>query len=135
MSGRARNLLKTARGRRRLLVDVSFGFALLIVIIGVFLAVPQLYAKKLVPGMWVGNVAIGGQTQEQALGTLGAAVDTVLEHGLRVTIDGKTATVPIQQALTTSDITPPLVDINVETSVNHAFAYGHNFGALRNALQ
>ena len=135
MSGRARNLLKTARGRRRLLVDVSFGFALLAVLVGVAFAVPQAYAKKLVPGMWVGDVAIGGQTQEQALATFGAAVDHVLEQGLRVTVDGKPTTVPVQQAVTTSDITPPLVDINPDASVRAAFAYGHDFGALRNVLQ
>ena len=135
MSGRARNLLKTARGRRRLLVDVSFGVILLAILVGVALAVPRVYAKKLVPGMWVGDVAIGGQTQEQALVTFGAAVDQVLEQGLRVTVDGKTTTVPVQQAVTTSDITPPLVDINPEASVRAAFAYGHDFGTIRNALQ
>jgi vancomycin resistance protein YoaR len=85
--------------------------------------------------MWVGDVAIGGQTQEQALVTFGAAVDQVLEQGLRVTVDGKTTTVPVQQAVTTSDITPPLVDINPEASVRAAFAYGHDFGTIRNALQ
>ncbi|MDP2789662.1 MAG: VanW family protein [bacterium] len=135
MSGRARNLLKTARGRRRLLVDVSFGFALLIVLIGVALAVPQVYAQKLVPGMWVGNVAIGGQTKVQALATMQSVVDAVAEQGLRVTVDGKVTTVPIQQALTTSDITPPLVDLDPEASVRAAFAYGHDFGVIRNALQ
>ena len=135
MSGRARNLLKTVRGRRRLLVDVSFAFALLVVLIGVALAVPRVYAEKLVPGMWVGNVAIGGQTQPQALTTLGVAVEAVLERGLRVTVDGKTTTVPIQQALTTSDITPPLVDLDADGSVRAAFAYGHDFGIIRNALQ
>lgn len=135
MSGRARNLLKTARGRHRLLVDVSFGFAVLVLLGAAALVVPRVYAAKLVPGMWVGDVAIGGQTKAQALTKLQGAVDVVLERGLRATVDGKVTTVPIQQALTTSDITPPLVDIDAETSVRAAFAYGHDFGTVRNALQ
>ena len=135
MSGRARNLLHTARGRHRVLVDASFGLALLVVLAAVALAVPRVYATKLVPGMWVGDVGLGGQTQEQAIATMQRAVDAVAEQGLRVTADGKTTTVPIQQAVTTSDITPPLVDLDAAASVRAARAYGHDFSTLRNTLQ
>lgn len=135
MSGRARNFLKTARGRHRFLVDVSFGVGALVVLAAAALVVPRVYVAKLVPGMWVGDVAIGGQTKAQALTRLQGAVDVVVERGLRATVDGKVTTMPIQQALTTSDITPPLVDIDAEASVRAAFAYGHDFGTIRNALQ
>lgn len=135
MSGRARNFLATARSRRRFFIDASFGFVVLALIAGVALAVPRVYAKKLTPGVWVGDVAIGGMTTTEAQNVLQQRVDALVDAGLAVTIDGKTSTVPIQQALTTSDVTPPLVDVDAAGSVRAAFAYGHDFSLVRNALQ
>ncbi len=135
MTSRARNWLGTARSRRRLLVDASFALALLAVLLGIAAAVPRAYATKMVPGMWVGDVAVGGKTQAEARALVQQRVDALAEAGLVVTVEGKDTVVPIQQALTTSDITPPLVDIDVDASVRAAYVYGHDFGFIRNTLQ
>ena len=135
MTARTNHPKATARSRRRFLIDASFAIALLVLLGGVAVAVPRAYATKLVPGMWVGDVAIGGKTQAEARALVQQRVDALVEAGLTVTVDGKEKVVPVQQALTTSDITPPLVDIDVDASVRAAFAYGHDFGLLRNTLQ
>ncbi len=135
MTARTSHPKATARSRRRFLIDASFAIALLVLLGGVAVAVPRAYATKLVPGMWVGDVAIGGKTQAEARALVQQRVDALVEAGLTVTVDGKEKVVPVQQALTTSDITPPLVDIDVDASVRAAFAYGHDFGLLRNTLQ
>lgn len=135
MSTGRRNLLGRTKKQRRLIIDTLFSFGVLVVLVAVGLLVPQAYAKNILPGVWVGEVAVGGKTIDQAATLLQEQVDALVESGLRVTVDGKVTVVPIQQAITTSDLTPPLVDVDVQQSIAGALSYGHDFGMARNALQ
>ncbi|MEK7570321.1 MAG: VanW family protein [Patescibacteria group bacterium] len=130
-----RNLLGKSKKHRRLVIDGLFAIGIVAVLAAVGLLVPQAYAKTILPGVWVGDVAVGGKTVDEATALLQSHADAVVEAGLVVTVDGKATTVPIQQALTTSDLTPPLVDVGVEQSVAGAQSYGHDFGMVRNAAQ
>ncbi len=135
MSAGRRNLLGRTKKQRRIIIDALFSLGVLGILAAVGLLVPQAYAKNILPGVWVGDVAVGGKTIDQAATLLQEQVDTLVESGLRVTVDGKATVVPIQQAVTTSDLTPPLVDVDVQQSIAGALSYGHDFGAARNALQ
>ncbi|RJO59634.1 hypothetical protein C4546_00910 [Candidatus Parcubacteria bacterium] len=134
MSGAKRNLIKKKVGRLSL-VDLGFGFGLAAVLAAVFFAVPQVYAKKFLPGVWIGQVPVGAKTQAEAKAKLEKSVTALLDQGLSVEIDGKIKKVPIQQAVTSSDITPPLIEIDEAASLDNAFKYGHAFGLFRNSLQ
>lgn len=134
MSAR-RNLLGKSKKHRRIVIDGLFAIGIVVVLLTVGVLAPKAFAKTIVPGVWVGNVPVGGKTVDEATVLLQERVDAVVEAGLVVTVDGKAATVPIQQALTTSDLTPPLVDIGVEQSIAGAMSYGHAHGMVQNAAQ
>ncbi len=135
MSTHKRNLLGRTKKQRRIIVDALFGVGSLGILLAVGLLVPRAYAKTILPGVWVGDVAIGGKTVDEAAALLQERVDALAQAGLVVDVDGKATIVPIQQALTTSDQTPPLVDVDVVQSLAGAAAYGHDFGLVRNAAQ
>jgi len=135
MTATRRNFLGRLRKEHRFFVDLLFGLILLIILAGVAFTVPRAYAGKILPGVWIGDVPVGGKTVAEATALVQARVDDVVERGLVVTVDGKATTVPIQQAVTTSDLTPPLVDVDVEVSVSGAMSYGHAFGPVRNVAQ
>lgn len=134
MTRKKRNFLRKKNGRLNL-VDLGFCFGLAAIFLAALLAIPQVYAKKIMPGVWVGQVAVGGKTETQAKDILNKRVDAIIERGLTVVADGKTKIMPIQQALTSSDITPPLIDIDAGESIKAAMNYGHAFGFFRNTLQ
>ena len=134
MTRQRRNFLRKKNGRLNL-VDLGFLLGLAAIVLAAILAIPQVYAKKIMPGVWLGNVAVGGQTETRAKDILNSRVDTMIEQGLTVVADGKTKIMSIQQALTSSDITPPLIDIDSDESIKAAVNYGHAFGFFRNTLQ
>ncbi|MFA6042810.1 MAG: VanW family protein [Patescibacteria group bacterium] len=115
--------------------DGWFALGLLVLLVAVLVAVPKLYAKTIVPGVWIGNMPVGGKTVAEATELLNVRMDVLYDKGVKVTIDGKTTNLATQQAITASDVAPPLVDVNVEASVDGAFAYGRNFGVVRSTLQ
>lgn len=132
-----RNLLHHVRKHAKKLrgQDVWFAFGLLVLLGAVLVAVPKLYAKTMLPGVWIGNMPVGGKTVAEATELLNTRMDTLYDRGVKVTVDGKTTTLATQQAVTASDVAPPLVDVNVEASVEGAFAYGRKFGIVRSTLQ
>jgi vancomycin resistance protein YoaR len=134
MIKKKRNFLKKKDGSLNL-VDLGFLVVVIGIILAAILAVPQVYAKKIMPGVWIGNVPVGGKTVAEAKTVLNNQVDVIVSKGLAVVIDGKTKTVPIQQALTSSDITPPLIDIDIEASINGAMDYGHAHSFIINTLE
>ncbi|MFA6588376.1 MAG: VanW family protein [Patescibacteria group bacterium] len=129
-----RNFLKKRDGSLNW-IDLGFLVIIVAIILAAIFAVPQVYAKKILPGVWLGNVPVGGKTKEQAKELFNQKVDLMLEKGLSVTAEGKTKNLSIQQAVTSSDITPPLIDIDVDASLNGAEGYGHAFGFFRNTAQ
>ena len=129
-----RNFLKKKDGSLNW-VDLGFLVIIIAIILVAIFAVPQVYAKKIIPGVWLGNVPVGGKTKDQAREILNKQVELMLDKGLSVTVEGKTKSLPIQQAVTSSDITPPLIDIDIEASLNGAEGYGHAFGFFRSTAQ
>ncbi len=131
----SKNFLKHLKQRRRLAIDIGFGALIAVLFVVVLSLVPQLYAKTIIPGVWVGNVPVGGKTVAEASTLVQAASDALADHGLTVSVNGKDVIVPIQQAVSSSDQTPPLVDVDADASVKGAFSYGHSHGIVRDTLE
>lgn len=115
--------------------DIWFIFGVLILVCAAVVFIPQKYRQTVIPGVWVGSVPVGGQKISAAEDIIQKQINRISEAGLRVTIDGKTKAVPVQQALTSSDAAPPLVDIDAAASAQAAFSYGHKNGFVRNTLE
>lgn len=99
-----------------------------IVVVGVVVAAQAVYgwyyADRISPHTWVGDVALGGLTRDQATVHLQAALDRIEEGTIRLSVDGTPETI---------DPGSIGLDLNIQRVVDAAFARGHQGGVLHRA--
>ncbi|MEK7638201.1 MAG: VanW family protein [Patescibacteria group bacterium] len=83
-------------------------------------------SDRIVPRTWVGSVAVGGMTREQAAIRIQEALDAFNAQGIVLSVEGS------------SDVIAPdsiALDLNLSEAIDAAFLRGHKGGALKQTWQ
>ncbi|MBI4281757.1 VanW family protein [Candidatus Uhrbacteria bacterium] len=95
-------------------------------------AYAQRWQARIMPGVAIGTVALGGKTEDEARTLLDQTIDTLMRAGLPFVYQSKRVTVSaIVSAEGDLDITYPLVHWNSDAMVARALGIGHTGGRMR----
>lgn len=101
-----------------LLVGTGLILALLAVI--AYFGYEYLHTNKVYTGIYIAGQMTGGKTYSDAAAPVTDYFRQLEDHGLAFTYDGKTVTLPLK----TDAEAIPLIEINVDETVQKAFGYG-----------
>jgi len=83
-------------------------------------------SDRIAPRTWIGSVAVGGMTREQAAVRIQEALDAFNTQGVVLSVEGESEViVPDSIAL----------DLNLSEAIDTAFLWGHEGGSLKQAWQ
>lgn len=109
-----------------------------IVILGVCVVVTSASAvirvthnDRILPGVHVGGIALGGLNHSAALQTLQTAYDAMLDDELAVSVDGSLASIPLRASgQNDPDLSHNAIDMDIAGAVSAAYDTGRQGGAL-----
>ncbi len=109
---------------RWLLEIVAIFFIIFFILgIGYFLFV-KIYENKIYPGVYVGNINLGGKTAEEALYLLNRKIDNINQKGIKfVYKNEETIIYPVISSLE-GDLAYPIINFDSSETVSRAFTYG-----------
>ncbi len=109
---------------------IFFVALVLIVSIGEW-AYARYWQTRIVPGVTIGTVAVGGKTEEEAHALLEQTLDTIMRAGLPFVYQSKRVTVsPIVSAQNDPDLTYAFVQWNSDAIIAQARSIGHTGGRM-----
>jgi vancomycin resistance protein YoaR len=122
-----KNIEQTERKERAALMTAFIVIAALLVVLGVpIVAYTGYYSDKIVRGVSVDGVELGGLTQKEAQELLQSRVNEVDQKGFQFIAEGKTVSIrPTQFALGDPDLTYEILSFNVSEMVSQAYEVGH----------
>lgn len=115
-----------------ILVAVFVSFLFVLVLIGWYFN--DAYKDKIAPGVNVAGVLVGGKTLNEAKPLL-ENLFSKLDNGIPVTFKQKTVNIASQTNLLNPDAAQQLVFLDLDNTLNNAFAIGHSKNDLVNVWQ
>lgn len=116
---------------RAVVVTVLVVLGVCIVITGASATIRAVHAERILPGVHVGGIAVGGLDRAAALQTLQAAYGAMLVEGLGITVNDELAKIELQASgQNDPDLTYTLIDMAVSDAVNAAYDTGRTGNAL-----
>ncbi len=85
------------------------------ILVAIYLCYGFLTGARMLPRLWIGNIAVGGMTRADATAAVGKAIKPVADHGVDVIVDQKTLTIAPEDMTLSYDIAG---------TVNRAASYG-----------
>ncbi len=129
------NLLHVPPARRPLSPFTIIAVVAVFLLVGGAVAVgawTNTYDDRMAPNVWIGSVPVGGLTEDAARLLVQKRADELLDRGLRVSLNGADALMPLD-ALVGDDLVED-AHLDVDAAVETAFAIGHDRNAVRSAL-
>lgn len=127
---------RTIRGlmKHRAALPSVIGVGILVALLAADAAMQQVYAQRVLPGVHVGPIALGGMTLPDAQRTIQQATDAVETKG--VTIQYGSVAVPVDYTLADSNglgLAVDIVSYDAVATASQAFAIGHHQSFLRDS--
>lgn len=108
-------------------------FLLLFVPAGAIFAFEQAFAKKVYPGVIIGELRLGGQAREEAVAALNQATRQFSEEGIIFFYQNKkTSLAPIVTAASDPDLSRTIFTLETEKTAEEAFSFGRGGDFLDN---
>ncbi|NQV12001.1 VanW family protein [Candidatus Uhrbacteria bacterium] len=90
------------------------------------------YNGSFYPGVSVGTINVGGQTQDNGRAMVNKRVDDLFADGVEVSINGSTKTIPLRAiAQDDPDLSRDLVILNTDAALSEAFSIGRRGSFLQ----
>lgn len=109
-------------------------FIALILFAGGCLAYEKIYDGKIYPGVYLGDINLGGLTKDQAQELLNQKVNTLNQSGIIFYFDNHQSTLLPVVASADAELAYILINFNASHTVDLAYAYGRSKNALTNFL-
>ena len=85
----------------------------------------QAYQDRIFPGVRIGSTPVGELTKAEATARMQKVMDAYLGHGIPYALGGKIVTInPVISAPQDPDLTYEIIDVDIPTLVDEAFAVG-----------
>lgn len=121
--------------RSIVLFGVLPGTILLALLVGGGAVYAHSYEGRILPGVFVGPVNVGGMTVEQASAKLGEMTQSVIKNGAVVSAEGRTMTIPLTEQAPGATETNDLVTWNIDDAVHQALVTARPSNVLGASLQ
>lgn len=116
---------------RAVVVTVVVVLGVCVVITGASAAMRAMSGERILPGVTVNGVAVGGLTRTEAATALQSAYDAMLDAGLGVEVNNSLAHVTLRATgQNDPDISYNLVDMDITSAVNDAYNVGRGGSPL-----
>lgn len=89
---------------------------------------------KVFPGVYVGQLSLGGKSEEETFGIINKAIDNYRQNGIAFTYNGHKQILPLEIAGESSENNDPLIDFDVDRMTARALGYGRDADVLTNAF-
>lgn len=120
---------------RRLFWILGF-IIILVAIVGGSAAYAHTYTNRIFPGVFIGNVDLGGKTTEEARALLEKTIDNLIANGFVFVLNGKQTVVsPTVFAPTDPDLSRDLVVFDIEHATQQVLAFGHGKNPAANLIE
>ena len=130
----AYHLKKSLLGKR-FYVAIAIFFILVIILILSYLTFEKIYAHKIYPGIYLGNINLSGYTKAQAKNLLNQKIDYLNQRGLIFRYHNRQATLMPLVASVESDLAYQIINFDVEKTVNQIYNFGRKNNIYYNLNQ
>src|SRR3989338_7138804 len=112
---------RTSRALHRALVCFAVAAGIAAVTSGVGMAYASSYENRIYPGVFIGPLSVGGLTHEEAAVLLSTTTNAILEEGLTISVEGRSARVSLlTPAVDDPDASAALINWDVDAAVREA---------------
>lgn len=89
-------------------------------------------SNKVFPGVYVGQINLGGKNELEAFTAINQAVDTYRQNGITFTYGTRKQVLPLEITSENSDVSETLIDFNVDKMTERALGYGREADIFTN---
>lgn len=126
---------RSSRALHRALVCFAVATWFVAILSGVGMAYASSYENRIYPGVFIGPLAVGGLTHEEAAILLSTTTNAILEDGLTISIEGRSARVSLLiTSIDDPDTSSSLVSWDIDAAVREATQVGHQGSIFTNLL-
>ena len=108
--------------RRIWIVVITVGIVLGVVLTG-FVAYAKTYSQKVLPGVHVGGIPVGGLAEDEVRGVLQQMTDKLIAEGITFTFDGGLEDLVLYPILVSESNSLELVEIDLDAEVESLLVY------------
>ena len=125
----------TPKARHILIYGLLPAVILLAILTTTGVVYAQSYQGKILPGVFVGPVDVGGLTREEAAAKLAEATYEALKNGLQLTVDGNAQAIALlNEGVSDPDASYELVNWDIDAAVNEAAEAGRTRVPIASAI-
>jgi vancomycin resistance protein YoaR len=117
-----------------LLVTAIIFFVVLLSASGALWLFDSANKGKVFPGVYVGQLSLGGKSEEEAFALINQAIDNYRQNGITFAYNGHRQVLPLEIAGESSENSQALIDFNVDKMTARALGYGRDADILTNAF-
>lgn len=92
------------------------------------------YANRIFPGVFIGNIDVGGKTAKEALAILNQKNDEISKDGITFYSGEKKVIVPVEIFGSDPDLSRVIISLDVKRAADEAYSYGRNSYAIQNLV-
>ena len=129
------SLLKKNNLLKWLLICAAIFLIAAIILIGFYFSFTSYYKNKIYPGIFVGNINLGGLTGNQATNIINQKIDNINQNGIKFKYHNQETIFLPMVASMESDLAYRIVNFNAEESVSRAMQIGKSASFKNNILQ
>lgn len=116
---------------RAVVVTVFVIIGVCVIVTGASATIRLAAKDRILPGVTVGGIAVGGLNRTAALQTLQTAYDAMLDAGLGVEVDERLSNVALRvNGQSDPDLSYNVIDMDISAAVNAAYEQGRSGGAM-----
>ncbi|MCK5416212.1 VanW family protein [Candidatus Parcubacteria bacterium] len=115
-----------------LLFFLAIFLIIITTLLGTYLSFDYKYKNKIFPGIYVGNIHLGGLTTTEAINHLNKKINFLNENGIIVNCQKKETTLYPIISSTESDLAYQIITFNVEETINSAYDIARSDGLYEN---
>lgn len=90
--------------------------------------------NKVYPGVYVGQLSLGGKSETEAFALINQAIDNYRQNGIAFTYNSHKQILPLEITSETTENSQALIDFNVDKMTARALAYGRDADVFTNAF-
>ncbi len=116
---------------RAVVVTIVVVVGVCVVVTGASATIRLAARDRILPGITIGGIAVGGLDRATALQTLQTAYDAMLDEGLNVAVDGSISQITLRaNGQNDPDLSYNVIDMDINAAVNEAYDLGRNGGTM-----
>ncbi len=108
---------------------------IIIILVGFYFAFTNYYKNKIYPGIFVGNINLGGLTGDQATNIINQKIDNINQNGIKFKYHNQETIFLPMVASMEGDLAYQIINFNAEESVSQAMRIGRSPNFKNNILQ